>query len=234
MGDFEGFFRQLSEGSTFDDPYSASSMALSLLLAFVIGQYLAWVYLKIHSGLSYSRTFTQSLVLLTMVVALVMFVIGNSIVTAFGLIGALAIIRFRNVLKDTRDTTFIFFALVLGMAVGSQRHLAALIGAVALSLVAFYLHFTRFGTLSPYDGHLNFRLDNELRSKASELMTRVLKAHCRNSHRVSVREGGGGAEYVFQVRLRDPERSQELIMALEDVSGLREVGLVLRDEYAEI
>ncbi|MDP7063007.1 MAG: DUF4956 domain-containing protein [Planctomycetota bacterium] len=214
--------------------YTPESMLLSLLLAFVIGQVLAWVYLRIHSGLSYSRTFTQSLVLLTMVVALVMFVIGNSIVTAFGLIGALAIIRFRNVLKDTRDTAFVFFALVLGMAVGSQRHLAAVIGTVALCTVAFYLHYTRFGSLSPYDGHLNCRLSGEDRNDADKSLDKVLNAHCHNARRASVREAGGGAEYVYQVRLRDPNRSGELVAAMENISGVGEVGLVLRDEYAEI
>jgi len=230
----DDFLRQLSESGTMTPVYSAQSMALSLLLAFVIGQYLAWVYIRVHSGLSYSRTFTQSLVLLTMVVALVMFVIGNSIVTAFGLIGALAIIRFRNVLKDTRDTTFIFFALVLGMAVGSQKHLAAIVGALALSLAAFYLHFTRFGSMSPYDGHLNCRLSRDRSKDEDGAFAAALRAHCRSSHRVSVREFGEGAEHVYQVSLRDPDRSPDFITALESLAGVAEVGLVLRDEYAEV
>lgn len=230
----EWFFRELSNAGSGGPEYSVQSMALAMLLAFVIGQYLAWVYVRIHRGLSYSRTFTQSLVLLTMVVALVMFVIGNSIVTAFGLIGALAIIRFRNVLKDTRDTTFIFFALVLGMAVGSQRHIAGIGGAVALSLAAFYLHYTRFGSLAPYDGHLNCRLVGERRQDKDGQLAKVLRAHCRSSSRVSVREFGGGAEHVYQVSLRDPNRSPEFMTALEALQGVEEVGLVLRDEYAEI
>ncbi|MBC8328925.1 MAG: DUF4956 domain-containing protein, partial [Planctomycetes bacterium] len=220
----------LADGGSLAPVYTPASMALSLLLAFVIGQFLAWVYLRIHSGMSYSRTFTQSLVLLTMVVALVMFVIGNSIVTAFGLIGALAIIRFRNVLKDTRDTVFVFFALVLGMAVGSQRHMAAVIGTLALTLVSFYLHYTRFGSLSPYDGHLNCRLSGAGRRDADGLLDGVLRVHCRTARRVSVREAGGGAEYVYQVRLRDPGRSGDFVSALEGLAGIGEVGLVLRDE----
>jgi len=234
MDNVDSFLRLLSENSSLTPAYTPESMLLSLLLAFVIGQMIAWVYLRIHSGMSYSRTFTQSLVLLTMVVALVMFVIGNSIVTAFGLIGALAIIRFRNVLKDTRDTAFVFFALVLGMAVGSQRHLAAVIGAVVLCAASFYLHYTRFGSLSPYDGHLNCRLSGDDRTKADSTLGGILSAHCRSARRVSVREAGGGAEYVYQVRLRDPQRSGELVAAMEGVQGVGEVGLILRDEYAEI
>jgi len=234
MDSFDGLMRLFAQGGSMSQVYTPEAMALSLLLAFVVGQFLAWVYLRIHSGLSYSRTFTQSLVLLTMVVALVMFVIGNSIVTAFGLIGALAIIRFRNVLKDTRDTVFVFFALVIGMAIGSQRHLAAIIGALALAFVSFYLHFTRFGSLSPFDGHLNCRLSGEGRDQADGALSGVLRAHCRSARRVSVREAGGGAEYVYQVRLRDPGRSGDFVAAIEGLTGVGEVGLVLRDEYAEI
>ena len=100
---------------------SIEAMLLSFLLAFVLGQVVAWGYSRTHSGLSYSRSFTQSLVIMSVVVSFVMFVIGNSIVTAFGLLGALALIRFRNVLKDTRDTVFVFISLVVGMSVGTQR-----------------------------------------------------------------------------------------------------------------
>ena len=105
--------------------FSSEALALALLLSFVLGQVIAFTYNRTHTGLSYSRSFTQSLVLMMMVVSLVMFVIGNNIITAFGLIGALALIRFRNVLKDTRDTVFVFIALVMGMAAGSQRFTTA-------------------------------------------------------------------------------------------------------------
>ena len=94
------------------------NIVVALLLAFVLGHVIGWTYLATHKVLSYSRSFTQSLVLLTMIVSIVMLVIGDNIVTAFGLLGALAIVRFRNVLKDTRDTVFVFLALVIGMAVG--------------------------------------------------------------------------------------------------------------------
>jgi hypothetical protein len=97
-------------------PFNAQTVLLSLLLAFVLGQVLAWVYYMTHSGLSYSRSYVQSLILITVVVSMVMTVIGNNIITAFGLMGALAIVRFRNVIKDTRDIAFIFCALVVGMA----------------------------------------------------------------------------------------------------------------------
>ena len=207
------------------------AMLLSMLLAFVLGQLIAWVYKRSHSGLSYSRSFTESLVLITMVVSLVMFVIGDSIVTAFGLIGALAIIRFRNVLKDTRDTVFVFFALVLGMALGSQRYGPAILGTVVLLSATVYLHWIRFGTSGIFDGHLSFRLGE---SGSETDTSTVLRRFCRRFQSLSVRRGNGATEYVFVVSLRDARRGAELVQALEQVREVGQAALVLQDELSEV
>ncbi|HLU39797.1 MAG TPA: DUF4956 domain-containing protein, partial [Planctomycetota bacterium] len=61
-----------------------------LVLAFVLGQLVAWIYVWTHSGLSYSRSQAQSLVLLSVIVTLVMLAVGNNLARAFGLFGALA------------------------------------------------------------------------------------------------------------------------------------------------
>lgn len=236
MDDFLARLQQAlrSDTGVWQPEYSPAAIVLALLLAFLLGQLVAWVYVWTHTGLSYSRTFTQSLVLMAMVVCLVMFVIGNSIVTAFGLIGALAIIRFRNVLKDTRDTVFLFLALVLGMAVGSQRYVAALLGGAALLVVAAYLHWTGFGTRGAYDGHLTCRVEAAPGEGGARLQA-VLRRFCRRVRRVSVQEGGGGAaDYVFLVRLRDRERGIELVEELRRLPGVGAAALVLRDEMAEL
>ena len=143
------------------------TIVLSLLLAFVLGQVLAWVYYITHSGLSYSRSYVQSLILITVVVSMVMTVIGNNIITAVGLMGALAIVRFRNVIKDTRDIVFIFCALVVGMAAGSHRYLTAILGTVVLSLIVIYLFFTDFGSHEPHNGFLRFSLRGPLAAGSS-------------------------------------------------------------------
>ena len=226
--------RMLQDGDVLGPDYSLRSTVLALMLAFVIGQAIAWVYSWTHAGLSYARSFTQSLVLLTMVVSLVMFVIGDSIVTAFGLIGALAIIRFRNVLKDTRDTCFVFFALVLGMAVGSQRYMTAIVGTVALLAATLYLRITSFGHRGHFDGHLSLQLLGL--DPHTGPVRDVLQRFCRTLKEISLRRGGDGgvADVVWQVRLRDRSRSEELLTALRGVSGVGEASLVLRDELAEI
>ncbi len=226
---------QALEGSNrwFAD-YSFESIVLSLMLAFVLGQAIAWIYAWSHSGLSYSRSFTQSLVLMTIVVSLVMFVIGNSIITAFGLLGALALIRFRNVLKDTRDTVFVFIVLVVGMSVGSQRHLTAIVGTIAMGLVVLYLKTTSFGTLGRYDGYLTCRLSGGGPDRGD--MAEHLHRFCRAVKQVSTRQTGEetGAELVYQVGLRDRDRGNELLKELRKLEGVLHVSLVMRNELSEV
>lgn len=226
--------RALDATNRLNADFSVQTVILSLLLAFVLGQVIAWTYAWTHNGLSYSRSYTQSLVLMCLVVALVMLVIGSNIITAFGLLGALALIRFRNVLKDTRDTVFVFICLVVGMAVGAQRFITAIVGTTMLLLVVTYLNYTSFGTLGRYDGYLTLRVapGDGGRRESSALIDRF----CRAVKQISTRQSGDdeAAEYVYQVGLRDRGRSGELISELRRIHGVVHVSLVMRNELSEV
>jgi len=210
------------------------SALLALLVAFVLGQFIAWVYLLTHSGLSYSQSFSQALVLLTTIVCLVMMVIGSNVLTAFGLFGALAIIRFRNVLKDTRDTAFIFFALVLGIGTGSGRHLLATLGALVVSAIMVYLHATRFGARQRLDSYLRFLFDEN--GETLGVLAPILRRYCRSSRLVARRlmPGEQIGEVSYRLTLRDPARAGEMVAALKRTPGVSEVSLVVQEDQTEV
>src|ERR1051326_2819996 len=94
---------------------------LVLLISFCIGHIVAWTYMWTHTGLSYSQTFTSSLLAQPVIVSLIMMLMSSSVLVALGVMGVFAMIRFRNVLKDTRDTTYILWCIVEGVAAGTQR-----------------------------------------------------------------------------------------------------------------
>lgn len=214
--------------------FSPESVVLSLLLAFVLGQLLAWVYYATHHGLSYSKTFVQSLILITVVVAMVMAVIGNNIITAFGLMGALAIIRFRNIIKDTRDIAFIFCALVVGMAAGSQKYGIAIFGTIILGLIALYLYLTGFGSHQPQNGFLSFRAPGQI--GPDHPVVKLLKRFCSSFTLVSVQDTGaaGYAEYAYQLMIKSPARNEEMLNELENVEGVESVSLTMQEQLLEV
>jgi len=108
-------------------------LAIALLCGFLISLLYRWTY----RGPAYSTTFVSSLASLSMITALVIMVIGNNLARAFGLVGALSIIRFRTAVKDTQDIVFIFFALAVGMAAGVGLHLSAIAGTLFIGLSIF-------------------------------------------------------------------------------------------------
>ncbi len=214
--------------------FSPQTVLLSLLLAFVLGQTLAWVYYVTHSGLSYSRSYVQSLILITVVVSMVMAVIGNNIITAVGLMGALAIVRFRNVIKDTRDIAFIFCALVVGMAAGSHRYATAIVGTVVLCVIALYLFFTDFGSHEPHNGFLRFSLRGSF--GPDHPVPAILRRFCGNFTLISVQDTGfgGPAEYAYQLMVRRPGRNEEFIAELEKVEGIENISLTMQERLLEV
>ena len=117
----------------------------NVLLAFALGFFIAIIYRLTYSGYTYSAAFVNTLVIITMVTAIVIMVIGNNLARAFGLVGAMSIIRFRTAVKDTKDIAFVFFALAGGLAAGAGNHMVGLIGVILVGLAVILLHLFNFG-----------------------------------------------------------------------------------------
>src|SRR2546421_1438830 len=136
-------------------PANWPAVLLALLLAFACGHVIAWVYMFTHSGLSYSRSFVNALIVMPTIVSLVMMVLQNNLITAFGMMAVFAIVRFRNILRDTLDTTYVLTVLVIGMACGSQKFTTAVIGCGLMSIGMLYMWTTSFGSRHRYDVIVN-------------------------------------------------------------------------------
>ena len=221
----------------YGDPASSVSrpetVFLVVLLAFVIGQVIGWVYMWTHLGLSYSRMFVASLVVIPVIVALVMILMSGNIVIAFGLLAVFAVVRFRNVLKDTRDTVFILWAISLGMAVGTMRFRTAVLGCVLVAAIFLYLRFTLFGTRHRYDVVLSLHWDGE--GPVRDLLGPVLRRHSARVQLASERGSPeGGLDLSYRLLLRDPSRSRELLNELQMVAGVTQASLYLREDESEI
>ncbi len=110
---------------------------LILIIAFIVAMIIYLTYKNTYSGVMYNPRFNVSLVMITMVTTIVMVVIGSNISVSLGMVGALSIIRFRTAVKDPRDTAFIFWAVVTGLACGTQNYTIVLAGSVVICLVLF-------------------------------------------------------------------------------------------------
>lgn len=214
--------------SDYDSVGSPEHVLFLLMLAFVIGQAIGWTYMWTHRVLSYSQTFTSSLVVLPVLVALMMMLMSGSVFIAFGLLAVFAVVRFRNVLKDTRDTYFVLWSIVEGMAVGTRQESTAVIGAVVVALISFYLRLTQFGSRQRYDVVLN------LLCAADANLNAVLRRHSRKVQLAAARKVGDGMDMSYRLQLRDPSRSHELQSELEETAGVQRVSLFMREDESEV
>jgi hypothetical protein len=215
-------------------PVDVYAMVLGLLLAFLGGQLVAWVYILTHSGLSYSRSFVVSLLVLPIVVALVMFVLSNNLVTAFGLMAVFAIVRFRNILRDTLDTTYVLTGIVIGMACGTQKFTTAVIGTLLMAAILIYLWYISFGTRHRYDVILNLHWGRSAGEMAA--LQRLLERHGRNVHCASQRsnEGYSGTDLSYRLLLRDPDRIDDMLAELRYLEGVSRVTSMKAEEESEV
>jgi hypothetical protein len=205
-----------------------------VVFSFCVGQCTGWIYMATHRGLSYSQSFVVSLVVLPVLVALMMILMAGSFMVAFGLLAVFAVVRFRNVLKDTRDTIFILWAITEGLAIGIQRYSTALTGVVGVAVIIGYLHVTSFGKRHRFDAVIDLQLTGNLKQVHDELR-QILRRHCANAVLASQqRIGADNTNRSYRVLLRDPSRSDELCSVLEEVAGITEVTLFLREDESEI
>ena len=115
------------------------TVVLALVMAFLLATVVAWVYVRTHQSLSYSRAFVQALVFGGILGAMLMLAIGNNVARGIGIVGTLAIIRFRSTMKDPRDLMFVFAALAVGIATGTRSFAVALDGTAVFAAAAFLL-----------------------------------------------------------------------------------------------
>ena len=205
--------------------YSHAEILINIVAAFVIGVLLSVTYRITHKGLSYSQSFSQTVVFVAVIVAIVMMVIGGSLARAFALVGALSIIRFRTVLKDTKDMAFIFGALALGMAAGTSNYFLAAAGTILVILVAYILYKTNFGAVYKSEFILRFRF---IRSGDSTRYVDTIASACKRSDLLHMEPAGDNASVslTYDVALKDDITADDLTDRLGQLEDLEEVVLI--------
>jgi uncharacterized membrane protein YhiD involved in acid resistance len=223
----------LNDLVTHGQRFLLADIVINVAIAFVIGAVIAIVYRKTHRSFNYSVSFVNTIVLLPMITAIVMMVIGNNLARAFGLVGAMSIIRFRTVVKDTRDTAFVFLALASGMAAGTGYHLIALAGTGLIILFIIFLYLGNFGSLRSRDQLLRFSVTPD--ERGAMIHETVFKNYLKKNTLLNIqsRRDGEVLELSFFIRLKSPERHTEFIRELSAVAGIDSVSLISMDESAE-
>lgn len=209
-------------------PTSSTDVVANLIVALVCGLVLSIIYRTTYRGPSYSVTFVNSLVLLTIISSIVIMVIGNNIARAFGLVGAMSIIRFRTAVRDTMDLVFIFLSLAIGMACGVGLTAVALVGSLMAGMVVMGLTFTHFG--APRRRHFLLQIVRQSSDQAD--LTQLLSRHCKTIKLVSMKNVGMEdlTESNYHITLRDVRKTEKIVAAIRGLPSVNQVNIYFDED----
>ena len=192
-------------------------MVIALLMGFVVGVIIAFVYKKCYRGVLYSPSFAMTLVMLTLITTPVVMCIKSDIALSMGMVGALSIVRFRTAVKDPMDTAYMFWALTMGILLGAELYVIALVVVLGISVVLFLMTFVKFSNPNAYLLVLHY--DEEAEYDINQQLRRTVKQRRLRSKTVT----RAGAEMTYEVRL---DNKQDLVASMLNIEGVHDATLV--------
>lgn len=194
------------------------TIIIVLLVAFIVSMIIYFTYKYTYSGVIYNPRFNISIVMITMITTIVMIVIGSNISVSLGMVGALSIIRFRTAIKDPRDSAFIFWGIVAGLACGTQNYYVVLIGSlfVCLILFAFKKFMNRDNKYVLIIKGNGFNLKEVEDSIKKDVKGYICKGKYIEKNRI---------ELIYDIKF-EKEQNDKVIVNLYKIDGIETVNLV--------
>lgn len=214
--------------------FSANDIILTIVLSFILASVVGWTYQTTHRASAYTQSYVHTLVLMSMVVAIIMLVIGSNIARAFTLVGALSIVRFRNPVKETRDVGFIFFAMAVGMACGTRFYFLAVVATVVICFLMWAMVKLNFFA-KPVSRHLlKVRLAADL--PYDTLFADVFNRFLNQWELVALEtvQAGTLTELVYSVETKPRANLQEFLNELSTLNGNNKVVLITGQQEVDL
>ena len=197
-------------------PASWLTIVVSLVLAFAVGLFIAWIYRRNFRGVMYSNNFALTLVLMTLITCPVVMCIKESIQLSMGMVGALSIVRFRTAVKDPLDTAYMFWALTMGILLGAGQFFLTALAVVGIGILITVVVNVQSKRMNSF--LLVLRMGDEAERAASQIVASV-----RNQQLKSKTVSSNGIEATYEVRVDKPDA---LLNKLRAVQGVYDATLV--------
>ncbi len=190
---------------------------IGVIMAVIVGLVIAFVYKRCYRGVLYSPGFALTLMMLTLITTPVVMCIKSDIALSMGMVGALSIVRFRTAVKDPMDTAYMFWSLTMGILLGAELYVHAIIVVLAISVILFVMSFVHFRKPNAY--LLVVHYDDYAEQDITQLLRRTVKQRKLRSKTVT----RAGAEMTVEVRL---DSKQDLVAAVLNIEGVHDATLV--------
>ena len=197
--------------------FTPVNVLISLVAAFIAGSIIALVYKKTYRGVLYSPTFSLTLIMLTLITTPVVMCIGSNVALSMGMVGALSIVRFRTAVKDPLDTAYMFWALTMGILLGANAYVIAVVALLCISCAMLFISFRRLR--SPNGYLLVIHHDEQVQREIENELKRSVRFYRIRSKTVT----RSGSETTVEVRL---DHRADIVSNMLDIAGVHEATLV--------
>jgi hypothetical protein len=212
------------------------AILLRLIVAMVLGAVVSLIYRRTRFASHATSSFTVTLVLLSILIATVTQVIGDNVARAFSLVGALSIVRFRTVVRDTQDTAYVIFAVAVGMAVGAGHPWLAVGSIVVIGTAAFLMRERAAATaLAVTEDAYILQVRMGVGGDPDTLLASTLESYLRGRRlqAVATARQGLAIDVTYKVELKSESVAGELVKALNRLEGVQSVTLQRQDVALE-
>ncbi len=224
--------------------YTITNVIIIALVSFVLSSLIAFTYQKTSRELESPKYFIQALILISIPVASVMQAIGDSLARGLGMLGALAIIRFRTTLRNPRNMVFMFTSIAVGIASGVYGIDIAVIGTLTFCLIVFIIHFSPLSHINTRIGILQFTIPkgNELGVNGQRAVNDILEQYCKRwtlsnyslAKRKRNKEPIELLSFRYKVKIDSQEKAKKMVNELSQMEGVSNVKINFRDDYEKI
>jgi len=200
------------------------NLIVALICGFVISRFYCWS----SRSQSNARNFVNSLIAMTMITAVVILVIGNNLARAFGLVGAMSIIRFRTAVKDIQDIVFIFFSLSIGMAAGIGMSMIAFIGTLGIGSVILLVSRMQMQSNRSYLLQFSYFPSGD----GDDPYYPILMKYCEFYHLMNIKhiDQDGHLEVSFYIKLKNETSKDGFVLSLSAIGGVKNVNVFFDEE----
>jgi uncharacterized membrane protein YhiD involved in acid resistance len=198
-----------------------------LLAALLLGGVAALIYRLTRAKGEVSPSFTATLVLLSILIAMVTQAVGDNVARAFSLVGALSIVRFRTVVRDTQDTAFVIFAVAVGMAVGAGYPWLAIAGSAVVAIAAFAMKARNEASIpsssdgEPFELQVRLGIGNDPQAVVGPALDQF--AADRRLMSIATSRRGLALDATFRAVLRSTASADALVRELNKTEGVQTV-----------
>ena len=206
-----GFLENISSISLLD-------MTIALVLAFLLGMFIFFIYKSCYSGVMYSASFGVTLIALALITTILIMTVVSNMVLSLGMVGALSIVRFRTAIKEPMDIAFLFWSIAIGIVLAAGLIPLAVFGSLFIGVV-LYAFAHKKTTDSPYILIVHCRDSAREQEVRAFLATQVQRMNLKSKSVTS-----GQVELNYEVRLKND--SSTFVNELDAMEGVSHVTLV--------